>query len=162
MKFATIAILATSALAKEDPVASTMRFDFNSTRANITETVITNPDTNSKVSEMRSKYGDYFAYAFSAKNITTEEAGNMIAQCSTAQECADSNSLQKCCVHTTLHHKATDTQDIQYRCMTKSVVNGNMDIELGDFRVQMKCLGNGATYLAGVAMGAAAVMTTLY
>ena len=47
-----------------------------------------------------------------------------------------------------MYHSATDTQDSMYRCMSKSVVDANIDMTLGDFRVNMKCIGSGAAALA--------------
>jgi hypothetical protein len=46
--------------------------------------------------------------------------------------------------------------------MTKDVVNANMDMELGDFKVSMKCLSSGAFAIAGSAFSAAAVMASLF
>ena len=56
--------------------------------------------------------------------------------------------MTDCCVNTVLLHPATGTQDVQYRCMSKAVVDSNIDFQLGDFSVNMKCIGSGAAALA--------------
>ena len=175
MKFAVIiAVAATVAAQNEtlveptpmsvgsDTEPTTSTWNYNSEKANVTTTTIRDPNTHSKITEMRRKYRDYFAYSFMAKNITEEDAGLMIADCSSASECADSGETQQCCVHTVLKHKATNTQDVQYRCMTKEVVHANMDITLGDFSVKMMCMHSGAFALATGALSAMSVAASLY
>lgn len=73
---------------KHDMGPYTKTLNWSSEKVNVTETTISGED--SRVKEMRRKYRDYFDYSFSGKNITNEEAGKMIAQCSTGEECADS------------------------------------------------------------------------
>ena len=148
MKFITIALLATSVAAETKPFEFTSTWNLNSDIANITTNSYYNETTHTKVNEMRRKYDDYFSYAFEAKNITMDEGDALIAECSTTQECSDSNEMNQCCVNTVLRHPATGTEDIHYRCMTKSVVDANIDFSLGDFKVNMKCVGSGAAYLA--------------
>ena len=164
MKFVVIACLAAIASAadenKKEPYSHT--FTFEGAKANVTSTTAVNPQTHTVLSTMRRKYRDYFAYSFKAKNVTNEEAGLIIAECDTSSDCGDSGETQHCCVNTVLRHPATNTQDIQYRCMTKNVVNANVDLELGDFSVQMKCMGSGAATLFGSVIGAAAVMASLF
>ena len=68
-----------------------------------------------------------------------------------------------CCVNTVLHHKASSTMDVMYKCMTKAVVDSNVDTTLGNFEVHMKCVGSGASSLT--LGGAAALLiaaSTLY
>ena len=149
MKYATtIALLTYVVSGKREPLEFTSTYEFNSGKANVTENIYNNPDTNTKIVEMRRKYEDYFAYTFEAKNITSEDAANLVAECSTNQECSDSQLMTQCCVNTVLLHPATGTEDVQYRCMTKAMVDSNIDFTLADFKVNMKCIGSGAAYLA--------------
>ena len=147
MKYATFALLGAVA-AKREPFEFSESRTFNSSRANVTENTYFNPDTNTTISEMRRKYEDYFAYSFEAKNVTNDVATNLIAECSTSTECDNSNEMTQCCVNTVLLHSATGTQDVQYRCMSKGAVDANIDMQLGDFKVNMKCIDSGAAYLA--------------
>ena len=49
-----------------------------------------------------------------------------------------------------------------YRCMTKSLINANIDLQIEDFSVNMKCVGSGAKMLAVGASAAAMVALSLY
>ena len=115
------------------------------------------------VSEMRKTWENYFEYAFKSKGIKEGDVdGTDLPSCSSAQECGDSGKKQVCCVNTVLHHKASGTKDINYKCMTKAVVDANVDMTLGDFDVKMKCVGSGAKFLSVGTVAAAFIATTLY
>ena len=114
------------------------------------------------VSEMRKTWENYFEYAFKTKGIKEGDMdGTELPSCSSAQECGDSGKKQVCCVNTVLHHKASGTKDINYKCMTKAVVDANVDMTLGDFEVHMNCVGSGASFLS-VGTAAILIATTLY
>ena len=144
MKFAYVVLLAAPVLA-EEPYSS--KFEFNSDKGTTSENIVSDPSTNSKISEMRRKFDDYFAYSFDGKNITNSDAA-VFSECSTSQECSDSGQMTKCCMNTVLLHEATGTQDVMYKCMTKSIADVNIDMYISDFKVNMKCLGSGASILA--------------
>ena len=84
MKFAYIALLAASVSAVEKPLEFTQTYAYNSTKANVTAGSYYNPDTNVMITEMRSKFEDYFAYSMEAKNVTDTAALGMIVECSTS------------------------------------------------------------------------------
>ena len=101
---------------------------------------------------MRKTWEDYFMYAFKQKGMAENSA---VASCTTAQECNDSGKKSMCCVNTVLHHKSTGTKDINYRCMTKAVIDVNTTMKLGNFEVTMNCVGSGAKFLT---LGGAAIL----
>jgi hypothetical protein len=105
---------------------------------------------------MRKTWEDYFMYAFKQKGMPEKTAnGVVLPSCSTAQECNEDGKKSMCCVNTVLHHTATGTKDINYKCMTKAVIDINTNLKLGDFEVHMNCVGSGAKFLA---LGGAAVL----
>lgn len=107
-------------------------------------------------SQMRKTWEDYFAYAFKQKGMPEKTAnGVVLPSCTSAQECNNSGKKSMCCVNTVLHHTATGTKDVNYRCMTKAVIDSNIDMKLGDFEVHMNCVGSGAKFLA---IGASAIL----
>jgi hypothetical protein len=107
-------------------------------------------------SQMRKTWEDYFMYAFKSKGMPEKDADGVVyPSCATAQECNEGGKKSQCCVNTVLHHKATGTKDINYRCMTKAVIDSNVDMKLGDFEVKMNCVGSGAQSLT---LGVAAVL----
>ena len=155
MKFALIAVVG-MALAQEEPEVKS----WNWKKEGKEGTGRTIKDTTSKITEMRNKFTDYFAYEFKAMNITSADAAQIDAQCNLNSDCSDSNEVQKCCVHTTMYHKDTDTKDVSYKCMSKGLVKSNIDLTLGDFSVDMKCM-SGAVALATAVASVAAVTATL-
>ena len=118
-------------------------------------------DNKTMTSQMRKTWEDYFMYAFKQKGMPEDSKYGTSHLCSTAQECNDSGKKSMCCVNTVLHHKATGTKDINYRCMTKAVIDSNVDMNRGDFEVHMNCTGSGAKFLT---LGGAAILvaTSLY
>ena len=79
-------------------------------------------------------------------------------ECSTSQECGTEGKVKFCCANAAFHHRASDTKDNTYRCISKKVADQNVNVEIGDFEVQLRCVDSvhsGATYLA---TGTAAVM----
>ena len=153
MKFATIMLLAAPVMAAE-PKTSTWNFSDPNKNRTIESTSYEDVDTSSKIKEMRYTWSKYFYYAFEAKNVTDEVAA---AECSTGNDCDNSGAATQCCVSAAMHHEASNTQDIVYRCMTKSVTHKDRDfrMSLGDFTVNMQCIGSGASFLA---MGASAAL----
>merc|ERR1719263_2270114 len=109
-------------------------------------------ENKSMKSQMRKTWEDYFMYAFKQKNMADDGTS---PSCSTAQECNSNGKKSMCRVNTILHHKASGTKDINYRCMTKAVIDSNVDMKLGDFEVHMNCVGSGAKYLT---LGGAAIL----
>ena len=105
---------------------------------------------------MRKKFTDYFEYAMDAKGVASNTT---MPTCSTTQECADGGMLTKCCVSAELHHKVSGTKDAMYRCMTKAVADANIDFQLADFSVNMKCLGKSAAAMVGASVATLAAMT---
>ena len=150
MKFVYLALATVLAV---DPETKT--FNFEDENVTITSQMAETADT--KIGEMRSIWQDYFYYAMDAKNVTI---GAQVNECSTTQECSDSGETTQCCVSTVLIHEESGTQDLMYRCMTKTVANANIDMQLGDFSVNMKCVGSGAAML--VAGASLMTMTYLY
>ena len=70
--------------------------------------------------------------------------------------------MQKCCVNTVLYHRASNTKDINYRCMTRAIVDANVNMKMGDFEVTMHCIGkvrSGAMALAGASVASLVAMT---
>ena len=113
-------------------------------------------DNKTMSSEMRKTWEEYFYYAFKSKGMPEKNAnGVAIPTCSTAQECNSSGKKSMCCVNTVLHHTASSTKDVNYRCMTKAVIDSNVDMKLGDFEVHMNCVGSGAKFLT---LGAASIL----
>jgi hypothetical protein len=109
-------------------------------------------------SHMRKTWEDYFMYAFKQKGMPEKTAdGVVLPSCSTAQECNENGKKSMCCVNTVLHHPGTGTKDINYKCMTKAVIDSNVDMKLGDFEVHMSCVGpvSGAKFLT---LGATAIL----
>ena len=169
MKFTAIVAIALvgAASAQEEAQADisreyTSNWDFTSDKKNVTTKFYHDPETKTMIEEMRQKWDDYFFYSFQAKNVTEEAAAILTNECSTSQECSDSAETTQCCVNTVLNHPATGTKDIMYRCMTKSVVNANINMELGDFQVNMKCMGSAASALAVGASLVSVVAASLY
>ena len=120
-------------------------------------------ENDTMTSHMRKTWENYFEYAFKTKGIKEGDAATGdFPTCSSAQECGDSGKKQVCCVNTVLHHKASGTKDINYKCMTKAVVDANVDMTLGDFEVSMKCVGSGAQYLTVGAAAVAMIASTIY
>ena len=156
MKTSVLLLLASPVLAE----ATTSTFTWNNPNTNYTvdSTNYEDEQTGMKVNEMRRTWEDYFFYAFSAKSVSSELT---VAECSTSQECDNSGEMTQCCVSTSLYHPATDTQDIMYRCMTKTVANANINMQLDDFSVNMKCVKGGAQMLA-VGASAAALALSLF
>ena len=109
-----------------------------------------------KINEMRKKFTDYFEYALDAKGVA---ANTTMPTCSTSQECADGGMLTKCCVSATMHHKSTGTKDAMYRCMTKAVAEANVDLQLADFSVNMKCIGKNSAAMIGASVATLAALT---
>ena len=108
----TIAIfsaLYATASAEVQKVEFTSTYEYNSSKANVTENVYSNPETNTIVKEMRRKYSDYFYYTLKARNITNDQAEGVIADCSTNQECDNSGVQTQCCVNSVMKHPATGT-----------------------------------------------------
>ena len=92
MKYAYAALVA-AVSAETKPLEWTQNYTYNSTNANVTSNTYSNPDTKTMISEMRHKYNDFFAYSMDLKNVTNDEATGLIAECSTTQECSDSNEM---------------------------------------------------------------------
>ena len=113
-------------------------------------------DNKTMTTQMRKTWEDYFMYAFKQKGMPEKTAkGVVLPSCSTAQECNEGGKKSMCCVNTILHHKGSGTKDINYRCMTKAVVDSNVDMTLGNFEVHMNCVGSGAKFLS---LGGAAIL----
>ena len=113
-------------------------------------------DNKTMTTQMRKTWEDYFMYAFKQKGMPEKTAdGVVLPSCSTAQECNEGGKKSMCCVNTILHHKGSGTKDINYRCMTKAVVDSNVDMTLGSFEVHMNCVGSGAKFLS---LGGAAIL----
>ena len=183
MKFALIALVATVAAETKtlalggaapspadaktvDPVKTDPKAEksgvsttsYTTTKDGVTTTFNGTFDKENKTmsSQMRKTWEDYFMYAFKSKGMPEKNAnGLVLPSCSTAQECNEGGKKSMCCVNTILHHKATGTKDINYRCMTKAVIDSNVDMKLGDFEVVMNCVGSGAQSLT---LGVAAVL----
>ena len=116
-----------------------------------------NKDNNEMRSTMIEKFSDYFMYAL--KTRTQKQLGN--PECSTSAECGDSNLLTYCCVNAVMKHEKSGQWENIHRCMTKGIVDANFNMNLGDFTVNMQCVGSGAKALAatGVAAATLAAMT---
>ena len=155
MKFAASLLLAT-VFADDKGYETT--FHFENEDMTSTTSVLNDPETGSKISEMRQKFSDYFSYSFNAKGLSMDEATQ--AQCSTSQECDTTGELTQCCVSAQLTHTDTDTKDVMYRCMTKTVANAGLDLVLDNFQVKLECIGSGAAVLG--ASVASLVALTLY
>ena len=113
-------------------------------------------DNKTMTSQMRKTWEEYFMYAFKQKGMPEKDANGVeLPSCATAQECNQNGQKSMCCVNTVLHHTATGTKDINYRCMTKAVIDSNVDMKLGDFEVHMNCVGSGAQFLT---LGGAAIL----
>ena len=114
------------------------------------------------IKEMRRQYRNYFVYSVDAKGVAANMVDNTLLDCDVNTDCGNSGNEAQCCVHTELFHAASNTKDIHYKCMTKKMAHANMDIQLGDMQVKMRCLGSGATYLALTAVTTAAAMSALF
>ena len=148
----TIALLVAVASAQMDaPQMTSITFNSDTTY----NSTYSKDDTQNKIKEMRKKFTDYFEYALDAKGV---DANTTLPTCSTTQECSDGGMLTKCCVSATLHHKVSGTKDAMYRCMTKAVADANVDMQLADFSVSMKCLGSSAAMI-GASVATLAAMT---
>ena len=159
MKFATFVIMAGGfAMARDEGYTKTMTFE--SPKANVTTTTMKEGDT--KIKEMRRQYRNYFVYSLDAKGVESGLADTFATDCDTNTDCGNSGNEAQCCVHTELFHSASNTKDVHYKCMTKKVAHANMDIQLGDMQVKMRCLGSGATVLALSAVTTAAAMSALF
>ena len=154
----TLALFLAPAVLCADPQTSTFTFNDPAKNTTVETTSYVDPESKNKIHEMRQTWRDYFLYAFEAKNVTDSV---QVAECSTETECDNSGKLSQCCVSAVLHHKASGTQDIMYRCMTKAVAQTNLNMQIADFEVNMKCVGSGAQLLA-VGASALLVAQTLF
>lgn len=123
-----------------------------------TNQVYVNKDTDTKIQEMRTKFDDYFWFAYEGKKLNEKDAGTY-NECSTTNECDKSGLLTQCCVNAVMKYPKTGEWDNMYRCMTTAVADANFEMNLGDFQVNMQCIGNGAAALA--ASGAVATLAAL-
>ena len=107
--------------------------------------------------EQMKKFDKYFYYAIDAKNMVV---GDEKAQCKLASDCGDKGTT-KCCVNALMKGKKDGTQHQTYRCMTKSLVDLNIDYTVDDMTVSMRCT-NAYAMGASLAISAAAIAATLY
>lgn len=108
--------------------------------------------------EEMKKFDKYFYYAIDAKNM---EVGSDKAQCKLDTDCGKENEKNKCCVNALMKTK-DGKQHQTYRCMTKSLVDLNIDYTVDDMTVSMRC-SNAYTMGAAVAVSAATLAAmTLY
>ena len=171
MKFSLIALVATVAAAEEkldlskpstDPNVKNVHYTSSKNGVEKVYTAQYNKEDHTMISEMRKKFDDHFQYAFKAKGVKDDDLASMnLPQCSSSQECGDTGDKQMCCVNTVLHHPDSGISDVNYKCMTKGVVDSNVDTKIGNFEVHMKCVGSGASALT---LGGAALLiaSTLY
>ena len=134
MKFSSIALVIASVAAAPE----TFTFTKKNARGVISEgTIVKDKAAGKKISEMRHKFKDYFNYSFKAKGLPEKATDDTmeVPECSTSQECEDSGKMQKCCVNTVLYHRASKTKDVNYRCMTRAVVDANINLKISDFEV---------------------------
>merc|ERR1719446_1024995 len=161
MKFAIIALIATVAAetktlslggaappspadAKDNKNITTEKWEMTKDGVTTKYEAQFDKENKSMKSQMRKTWEDYFMYAFKQKNMADDGTQ---PSCATAQECNTNGHKSMCCVNTVLHHKASGTKDINYRCMTKAVIDANVEMKLGDFEVHMDCVGSGAKHL---------------
>lgn len=105
------------------------------------------------------KFDNYFLYAIESKNL---EIGSEQGQCKIDADCGDSGYVTKCCSQAILKDAKTGKQHENFRCMTRSVVNANMDLKINNMTVTMRCsnaVQMGVTFAASAATLAA---LTLY
>ena len=69
--------------------------------------------------------------------------------------------MTKCCSKTVMYDPKSETKDVTYRCINKGIVLGDIDMQLGDFTLQMRCLESSATKLVGGAVAFSAVLASL-
>ena len=60
-------------------------------------------------------------------------------QCYVNSEC-DYGYMTKCCAKTVMYDPETDTKDVNYRCMNRGMVQGDVQMIMGDFHLEMSCM----------------------
>ena len=83
-------------------------------------------------------------------------------ECSTSSECDQSGYMTMCCAKVVMFDPKTDTKDGMFRCLNKGIVLADVDMNIGDFNLQMRCLESSAVKLVGGAVAAASVLATLF
>ena len=81
------------------------------------------------VTTMRQMFDDYFLYALDVRNGTLDS----VPQCTVNTQCDDSGFVTKCCTRSVMYHPATNTKDVQYRCMNKGIAQFDLNMNLGDY-----------------------------
>ena len=105
------------------------------------------------------KFDEYFLYAIQSKNL---EIGSEQGQCKLDTDCGDTGYTTKCCVSAILKDHESGTQHENFRCMNKGIVKSNMDLQINNMTVSMRCtdaMYMGASFAASAATLAA---MTLY
>ena len=114
---------------------------------------------------MCKKFNQYFEYALKLKKDSKKAMKKGFVECTTSQECGSEGNVKFCCADAVFHHKASGSKDNTYRCMSKKVADRNINVNIGDFEVQMRCVdsvGSGATYLTAGLTAATLVAASLY
>ena len=169
MKFATMMLLAAPAMCQEatmttdettsEKQAKVSTFTFDDENGTYSQSTYFNPNDNSTRKEMRRTFDDYFTYAYEGHLVPDDEAA-VVPQCTLDTECGDGGAVSKCCVRSVLKHKVDNTNEVYYRCMTKSVAEANINMSIGPIEANMKCVGSGAQKLiAGVTSLTLAALT---
>ena len=167
MKFANLALVAIVAAKHTDKdfdagKVQSVAWNYTKPEKNYTSSgYMVKPNDDQVVVEMRKTFKDYFYYAFKAKGLSQDDMEGITTDCSTDQECDNSGKMQACCMQVTMFHRATDTRDVKYKCMTKSKITANVDITMENYTYKMRCQSGAAT-LAATVVGTAAVLASLY
>ena len=74
-------------------------------------------------------------------------------------DCGNSGYRTKCCAKTVMYDPETDTKDVNYRCMNRGMVQGDVRMIMGDFQLEMHCMGSSESSSVKLFGGVAAVAT---
>ena len=107
---------------------------------------------------MRQEFYDYFEYALQIQNGNAWD----VPECRLNSECDNGSYVTKCCSKAVMTDPMSGETNVEYRCMSKGVAQFNLDMNIGDFKLQMKCLNDGASKLVAGVLAAAAVASTLF
>ena len=89
----------------------------------------------SKFTEMCKKFNEYFEYALKMRKHAEATMKKGFVECSTSQECGTEGKVKFCCANAAFHHRASNSKENTYRCMSRKVADKNVNVEIGDFEV---------------------------
>lgn len=100
---------------------------------------------------MKTKFDDYFNYGL---DIMRADSDLDEPVCALDSECGDNGFFTKCCSKVVMYDPRSNVKDVSYRCLNKGILPGSVNMQLGDFNLQMQCLESGALKMVAGAVAA--------